>query len=224
MIEAWKNSSQVVKVFVKTVYSGMTILVGNPNSGKYIVGAKGTFHPTRGYWHFYIPRSKFLYGGETLYEIDAVDIEKNARHVLGDGILRIRTNALDIEESEEGNVPDSNAHDAYVKDDVNGNWFLISVDEAEDGDISLSLKSIVTENVPQDVSGIPYAYNKKTGLYHKVTVSLDDTGTPSLDVSSVGVEGETASIVFNPTTGLYYGLEVGLDDSGAMAIQVGDKQ
>lgn len=220
MIEGWKNSSLVVNVYSDTVYSEMSIRIGNSRTGKYMLGARGTFHPVKGYWYFYIPRGKFLYGGETMYEIDAVDVENSSRHVCGDGILRIASQALEDSEDEDG--IDSRSNDAYVNS--NGTWYLITVGEDEFGGLSLAVKDVATNDVPSDVTGEPYAYNKKTGMYHKIYIESDETGTPMLQVDSVGVDGDGGFFAFNKITGLYYRIETETDEVGAMMLQIGDAQ
>ena len=218
MIEAWKNSSFVVHVVPDAVYSGMTIKVGNAMTKKFVPAAKGVFHPIMGYWHFYLPRGKFLHGGDTMYEIDAVDIENSSRHVCGDGVLRIQRPIL--EDDDEGSV--GNETDAYVNS--NGTWYLIKVGEDEYGGLTLAVKEVMPTNVPSDVSGDSYAYNRQTGLFHKLTVEIDESGTPSIVVNGNGVEDVGGSFAFNSETGLYYRIEADVDESGALMVQIGEQQ
>lgn len=218
IIEAWRNSSLVVNVYPKAVYSAMSIRIGNPKTKKFIMGARGTFHPVKGYWYFYIPRNKFLYGGETMYEIDSVDVENLSRHVCGDGILRINSPALEDTDVDDGS--ESSGNDAYVNS--NGNWYLISIGEDDEGGLTLAIKDVATSAVPADVSGEAYAYNKKTGLYHKITVEYDDTNTPMLVANSVGVDGDSGFFAYNHASGLYYRLETEKDETGAQMLQIGD--
>lgn len=220
IVEAWKNSSLVVNVYSDTVYSGMSIRIGNPRTKKYFLGARGTFHPVKGYWYFYIPRGKFLYGGETMYEIDAVDVENSSRHVCGDGILRISSPLIEDSDDEDGS--ESSGNDAYVNS--NGNWYLITVGEDEYGGLTLAIKDVVRDSVPSDVNGESYAYNKQTGLYHKIFVEIDETGTPMLQVESNGVDGDGGFFAYDKNTGLYYRLETEKDETGALMLQIGEMQ
>ena len=218
IVEAWRNSSHGMLVFPDCVYAKVGVKVGNPIDGTYGAAIWGTLHPVQGYWYFYIPKSEFKSGGESAYKVVATDIN-GKRHVCGEGVLRVYSGSVDDSADEEGSGDAS--HASYILH--GGDWYEVNVGEDASGSLAFELnRSPITPET--EAQGTPYAYCKRTGLFHALSIFEDESGTLSIAVSDVGEDGDSASFAYDKATGFYYMIDCAGDESGTLALQVGDRQ
>lgn len=214
IFEAWANSSHVVLVYPDCVVSGMTLKLGVVSEGVYSSSINGTLHPVRGYWYFYIPRSKMV-AGDMVYKIISFD-ELNSRHVMGEGKIRVRRSMVhDATDSDGGEEAIDNA---YIQHD--GRWYAIRVRYDDSGTPAFAVDSLI--EAPKNASGTPYAYNRTTGLYHAIKTEMDEAGSLMLTIESNGVDGEGSFAVGED--GFYHRIETSTDESGSLMLEVGEKQ
>lgn len=218
IVEAWKNSTHVMLVYPDCVYARLGVKIGRGDASYYGSTIWGTLHPVRGFWYFYIPKSAFEIGGETAYKIVSTDLE-GSRHVCGEGVLRVFAGRIDDTADGAGNSDATST--AYVKfEEV---WYSVNVSEDESGNLAFAINTTVDAPSDED-SGTPFAYCRRTGLYHAVSIYRDASGTLALAAEENGVEGDSASFALDRKTGFFYRMEAKTDESGTVSLEVGDRQ
>lgn len=218
LVEAWLNSTHIMLVFPDAAFGKVGVKVGDAEAKAYQPTEWGVYHPQMNYWYFYLPKSLFVAAGETAYKVVAEDLEGN-RHVCGEGVLRVYSGMIDDPADEAGNKDATSV--AYVSCD--GVWYALNVADDESGSLHITLQTQVGAPA-SEVSGTPYAYCRRTGLFHAVTAFKDEAGKVALQVEENGVEGDLASFAYDPATGLYYRVEVETDESGVSALELGEGQ
>lgn len=219
LMEAWANSSLAVTAKVGNAMLSATLRVTDTASGVYLAPVAGVLHPKRGEWYFYMNKRNFPHGGEGLYKLYGTDTH-GGRWVVGEGTLRVyRGRTLDPMDEAGGAETTDNA---YIRHD--GAWYRVEVLEGEDGEPMFAVRGVAENGVPQGVDGDAYAYNRATGLYHKVIVGTDDVGEIMLRCADEGVEGDETTFAYQHATGFYYRIDCAVDDTGATMLQVGGKQ
>lgn len=218
LAEGWLNSSHVMLIFPDCVYAKVGVKIGNPSTAAYGTAVWGVLHPRMNYWHVYIPRTTFTAAGETRYKVVAEDL-RGGRHVCGEGVFRVfRGDIVDPSDVDGGGDA---VHEAFVE--CGGTWYAIDVVTDQSGTLSINLVNQASAPDAQE-RGTPYAYSRRTGLYHAISAYVDESGVVALALEENGVEGEFASFAYDPTTRLYYRLECQTDEGGVPAIEIGDSQ
>ena len=208
ILRAWVNSSEVYWVKPSYPATGMLFMAGNADMSGWAAQLAMTCHPKRGLWRVYVPGAAFTARCESRYRIVSLD-ENVARHVEGEGILRVFDGAIpDVADSTEtclATFPGGEVREVTVKDDSTGTP-IFSVGE-------------VVEGAEADARPI-YAFNKATGFFYLVTAFVDEAGEPMLSVAEEPSEGGEETFA-RGESGFYYRVDCAVDSTGVMALQTG---
>lgn len=219
IIEAWANSSLAVVVEIGHVMQTVAMRVTDPSTGLYLSQTDGILHPVRGQWYFYLPKRMFPNGGEGLYRVYGTD-QRGNRHMVCEGTLRVFRGRADEPSDEAGGA--ETVDNGYMR--INGEWWRVEVSEDETGEPMFRVAQVLPEFVPSRLDGDVYAYNRRTGLYHKVSLVEDESGAMALQCADNGVDGDETTFAFDKVTNFYYRIECATDESGATMLQVGGRQ
>lgn len=208
ILRAWVNSSEVYWAKPSYPATGMIFLVGNADMNGWAAQLAMTCHPKRGLWRVYVPGAAFTARYETRYRIVSLD-ENGARHVEGEGILRVFDGAIpDVADSTEtclATFPGGEVREVTVREDSTGTPIF-------------SVGGVV-QGADADVRPI-YAFNKATGFFHLVTAFVDEVGEPMLSVADEPSEGGEETFA-RGDSGFYYRVDCAEDSAGAMMLQTG---
>lgn len=218
MLSAWRHSSAVYWARPPFPCVAMAFKIADSAGETFIATFPMQYHALRGLWRVYIPGTYFQSKCETVYKIICTD-EMSARHVCGEGILRIHGGAI-ADSADEPMKADGCF--AFFPD---GKWRRVSVFVDEAGEMAFAVTqegfATVEFNAPPTT---PYAYNPATGLYYAISGFVDDSGEAYLSVSSEGVDGRDSAFAKNDATGFYYRVEAGVDEAGETILSVGKKE
>lgn len=211
ILRSWVNSSAVYWVKPSYPATGMLFKAGNPGMDGWAAQLSMTCHPKRGLWRVYVPGKAFTERCETRYRIVSFD-ENGARHVEGEGILRVFDGPIpDIADEAEtclAAFPDGKVREVTVREDSTGTP-TFSIGE-------------VAESAEADIRPI-YAFDKSTGFFHLVTPFMDEAGEPMLSVADDPAEGGEETFA-RGASGFYYRIDCAADQAGVMALQTGGKR
>lgn len=218
MLSAWRRSSAVYWVRPPFPCLAMIFKVADVAGETFVATLSMQYHATRGMWRVYIPGTYLHDKGEMIYKVVCWDGEK-ARHVCGEGILRVY-GGLVADAADEPMEADGCF--AFFPD---GKWRRVSVFVDEVGEMAFSVAqngyATIEFGAPPTT---PYAYNPVTGLYYAVSGFVDEAGEAYLSVASEGVEGQNSAFAKNDTTGFFYRVEAGVDEVGEAILSVGKEE
>ena len=208
ILTAWVKSSAVWWFRPSYPALGMSVKVGNAGANGWVADVKMTCHPERGMWRAYVHGSRFSERCETRYKVESVD-ELGARHVEGEGILRVYDGAIpDAEDGTElciAAFPDGTVREVTVAEDETGTPSFVIGNPVEGS--NWDSKPI-------------YAFNNATGYFHLVTAFIDEAGEPMLSVAEEPSSGGYESYA-RDASGFYRRVECARDESGATMLQTG---
>lgn len=210
ILNAFANSSAVYWFGTQVPYEGIFLKVGNEDKTGWIASCKATFHASCRMYRVYVGGRNFPKGCETVYQVMAVD-DNGARHVCGEGKLRIARSAIDEHEASRecmAKFPD-------------GEWRKVTVTEDEAGAPIFKVGE-VAEEPPKDERDL-YAWDNSRGFFFKVVGLIDEVGVRILALDQEPLGDGAESFAFDDATGFYRRVEAEMDESGAETLVVGEK-
>ena len=211
IVSAWANSSAVYWINPQAPATALYVKIGNANKSGWNCSLKAYYHPKRGMYRVYVPGKYFTGHYETVYQIVEVD-DGDARHVLGEGALRVYRSAIQDQADEIreccASFPDGKCRRISISyDDTGAPVFDVSVD------------SFVSGVLP----GPLFAYDKAKGAFFRVTGVIDESGTPTLDVAQEPADDGERKYFHDPKTGFYRPMDAAEDSSGVESLVTGDQ-
>jgi len=213
ILRAWINSSAVYYVKAGFRYQAMFFCVGSPDKTKWSGKVLGSYDVTTDMFEFYVPCEMFTESCETFYRVLALD-DNGRRTVCGEGKLRVNTVRIkDFNDEIRKNL---------VYFEADSAWRNVVIEYDDSGAPTFAVENDPTEVpvgvYPKEV----FAYDASKGKFFKVYGSIDETGTPIVNVSQTPEGDGFDSFIYNTGTGFYHRAEAFEDEYHVESLQVGE--
>lgn len=227
ILETFVNSSLSIFISPPRVCVEVFVKIGKYDKSGYYEPVRCVFSPDKNMWHCVIPPIFFPIGCITQYKVVARDTN-GYRMNIGQNILRvIADNMFDTNE----NININKIRDCHIQ--LGDKWYAVRV--ADDGyslvfEVTQETDKLDAAYQPETGSSpihldykTPYAFNKNSNTYHKVTAFVDDSGTISAKVDEEGLKTGEKSFCYDSLTGFWYEMDSVLVD-GEQCLEVGEKR